>query len=99
MEEKKKKPVKTDNWIRPDIVVKVITKRLGEKYYKKKAVIRVSQRCEHKKDSCSKQMLMMCVCAFTGGAGQIHGYSKADRLGGQTETGPKPPGDSDPSTG
>ncbi|XP_058272710.1 DNA/RNA-binding protein KIN17 isoform X1 [Hemibagrus wyckioides] len=40
MEEKKKKSVRSDNWIRPDIVVKVITKRLGEKYYKKKAVIR-----------------------------------------------------------
>ncbi|KAK3544905.1 hypothetical protein QTP86_028501 [Hemibagrus guttatus] len=43
MEEKKKKSVRSDNWIRPDIVVKVITKRLGEKYYKKKAVIRELQ--------------------------------------------------------
>ncbi|XP_026882616.2 DNA/RNA-binding protein KIN17 [Electrophorus electricus] len=40
LEEQKKKSVKSDNWIRSDIVVKVITKKLGEKYYKKKAVIR-----------------------------------------------------------
>ncbi|KAI5617775.1 DNA/RNA-binding protein KIN17 [Silurus asotus] len=43
MEEKKKKPVRPDNWIQPNIVVKVITKRLGDKYYKKKAVIREVQ--------------------------------------------------------
>ncbi|KAM9468294.1 DNA/RNA-binding protein KIN17-like [Clarias gariepinus] len=43
MEAKKKKSVKLDNWIRPDIVVKVVTKRLGDKYYKKKAVIREVQ--------------------------------------------------------
>ncbi|MCJ8743234.1 hypothetical protein PDJAM_G00091410 [Pangasius djambal] len=43
MEEKKKKSVRSDNWIRPDIVVKIITKRLGDKYYKKKAVIREVQ--------------------------------------------------------
>ncbi|KAM7367331.1 hypothetical protein PAMP_015241 [Pampus punctatissimus] len=43
MEEKKKKQqqqsVRTDNWLQPSIVVKVVTKRLGEKYYKKKAVV------------------------------------------------------------
>ncbi|KAM7378493.1 hypothetical protein PAMA_013412 [Pampus argenteus] len=42
MEEKKKQqqqPVRTDNWLQPSIVVKVVTKRLGEKYYKKKAVV------------------------------------------------------------
>lgn len=44
MEEKKKKKqqqqsVRTDNWLQPNIVVKVVTKRLGEKYHKKKAVI------------------------------------------------------------
>uniref|UniRef100_A0A8D3DWH1 DNA/RNA-binding protein KIN17 n=1 Tax=Scophthalmus maximus TaxID=52904 RepID=A0A8D3DWH1_SCOMX len=40
MEKKKKKPsVRTDNWLQPNIVVKVVTKRLGEKYHKKKAVI------------------------------------------------------------
>ncbi|KAI4895393.1 hypothetical protein NFI96_024122 [Prochilodus magdalenae] len=43
MEEQKKKSVRSDNWIRPDIVVKVITKRLGDKYYKKKAIIREVQ--------------------------------------------------------
>ncbi|XP_062852813.1 DNA/RNA-binding protein KIN17 [Trichomycterus rosablanca] len=41
--QKKKTTVKSDNWIRPDIVVKVVTKRLGEKYYKKKAIIREVQ--------------------------------------------------------
>ncbi|KAK2882917.1 DNA/RNA-binding protein KIN17 [Channa argus] len=43
MEEEKKKKMKqsirTDHWLQPNIVVKVITKRLGEKYHKKKAVI------------------------------------------------------------
>ncbi|XP_073723131.1 DNA/RNA-binding protein KIN17 [Misgurnus anguillicaudatus] len=43
MEEQKKKSVRSDNWIQPNIVVKVITKRLGEKYYKKKAMIREVQ--------------------------------------------------------
>lgn len=43
MEEQKKKSVRSDNWLRPDIVVKVITKRLGDKYHKKKAVIREVQ--------------------------------------------------------
>lgn len=43
MEEKKKKKqsARTDYWLQPNIVVKVITKRLGEKYHKKKAVIMV----------------------------------------------------------
>ncbi|KAM8885047.1 DNA/RNA-binding protein KIN17 [Synchiropus picturatus] len=42
IEEKKKKkqePVRTDYWMQPNIVVKVVTKRLGEKYHKKKGVI------------------------------------------------------------
>ncbi|KAM8909937.1 DNA/RNA-binding protein KIN17 [Spinachia spinachia] len=42
MEERKRKkqhPVRTDHWLQPNIVVKVVTKRLGEKYHKKKAVI------------------------------------------------------------
>lgn len=43
MEEQKKKSVRSDNWLRPDIVVKVVTKRLGDKYHKKKAVIREMQ--------------------------------------------------------
>uniref|UniRef100_A0A8C9WGX1 DNA/RNA-binding protein KIN17 n=1 Tax=Scleropages formosus TaxID=113540 RepID=A0A8C9WGX1_SCLFO len=36
----KKKSVRTDNWLQPDIVVKVITNQLGEKYYKKKGVVK-----------------------------------------------------------
>uniref|UniRef100_A0A671LRG4 Kin17 DNA and RNA binding protein n=1 Tax=Sinocyclocheilus anshuiensis TaxID=1608454 RepID=A0A671LRG4_9TELE len=43
MEEQKKKSVRSDNWIQANIVVKVITKKLGEKYYKNKAVIREVQ--------------------------------------------------------
>lgn len=42
MEEQKKKKqqeVRTDNWLQPNIVVKVITKRLGDRYHKKKAVV------------------------------------------------------------
>ncbi|XP_061570168.1 DNA/RNA-binding protein KIN17 [Cololabis saira] len=42
IEEKKRRQqqsVRTDNWLQPNIVVKVVTKRLGEKYHKKKAVI------------------------------------------------------------
>lgn len=42
MEKKKQQqqqPGKTDYWLQPNIIVKVITKRLGEKYHKKKAVI------------------------------------------------------------
>ncbi|KAM6895931.1 DNA/RNA-binding protein KIN17 [Xenentodon cancila] len=42
MEEKKKRQqqsVRMDHWLQPGIVVKVVTKRLGEKYHKKKAVI------------------------------------------------------------
>ena len=31
-----------DYWLNEDIVVKVITKKLGEKYYKKKAVVKVN---------------------------------------------------------
>uniref|UniRef100_A0A8C9WB85 DNA/RNA-binding protein KIN17 n=1 Tax=Scleropages formosus TaxID=113540 RepID=A0A8C9WB85_SCLFO len=38
--EEKKKSVRTDNWLQPDIVVKVITNQLGEKYYKKKGVVK-----------------------------------------------------------
>ncbi|KAL2102609.1 hypothetical protein ACEWY4_001777 [Coilia grayii] len=46
MEEQKKKkmaPVKLDYWLHTDIMVKIITKRLGEKYYKKKGVIKEVQ--------------------------------------------------------
>lgn len=39
-EEKKRKVIKkTDYWLAPGIVVKVITKRLGAKYHKKKGVV------------------------------------------------------------
>lgn len=41
MEEQKKEKVnRRDYWLHKDIVVKVVTKKLGEKYYKKKAVVR-----------------------------------------------------------
>ncbi|XP_035531485.1 DNA/RNA-binding protein KIN17 [Morone saxatilis] len=42
MEERKKKKqqqVRTDYWLQPNIVVKVVTKRLGDRYHKKKAVV------------------------------------------------------------
>nr|XP_056703687.1 DNA/RNA-binding protein KIN17 [Euleptes europaea] len=40
LEEEKKKSARTDYWLQPEIVVKIITKKLGEKYHKKKAVIK-----------------------------------------------------------
>ncbi|KAG8440038.1 hypothetical protein GDO86_005999 [Hymenochirus boettgeri] len=40
MEEQKKKTERTDYWLQPDIVVKIVTKKLGDKYHKKKAVIK-----------------------------------------------------------
>ncbi|KAJ8006941.1 hypothetical protein DPEC_G00112430 [Dallia pectoralis] len=43
MEEQKKKSVRVDHWLHPGIVVKVVTKRLGEKYHKKKGVIKEVQ--------------------------------------------------------
>lgn len=36
---RKQEPVKTDYWLQPNIIVKVITKRLGDRYHKKKAVV------------------------------------------------------------
>uniref|UniRef100_A0A8C6U3J6 DNA/RNA-binding protein KIN17 n=1 Tax=Neogobius melanostomus TaxID=47308 RepID=A0A8C6U3J6_9GOBI len=42
MEERKRRqqePVKTDYWLQPNIIVKVVTKRLGDRYHKKKAVV------------------------------------------------------------
>ncbi|XP_068611362.1 DNA/RNA-binding protein KIN17 [Brachionichthys hirsutus] len=36
---KQQQSVRTDHWLQPSIVVKVVTKRLGEKYHKKKAVV------------------------------------------------------------
>ena len=43
MEEKKKeKANRKDHWLHEGIVVKVTFKRLGDKYYKKKACVKVS---------------------------------------------------------
>ncbi|XP_012680855.2 DNA/RNA-binding protein KIN17 [Clupea harengus] len=42
-EQQKKKMVKLDHWLHTDIVVKIVTKRLGEKYFKKKGVIKEVQ--------------------------------------------------------
>ncbi|XP_058046838.1 DNA/RNA-binding protein KIN17 [Ahaetulla prasina] len=39
-EEEKKKSARTDYWLQPEIVVKIITKKLGEKYYKRKAIVK-----------------------------------------------------------
>jgi len=42
-EEKKKKRIKSqrkENWLTEGIVVKIVTKKLGDKYYKKKAIIK-----------------------------------------------------------
>ncbi|KAG5846018.1 DNA/RNA-binding protein KIN17 isoform X1 [Anguilla rostrata] len=43
MEEQKRKSVRADHWLYPDVVVKVVTKKLGEKYHKKKGVIKEVQ--------------------------------------------------------
>ena len=42
MEEQKKRSVRVDHWLHPGIVIKVVTKRLGEKYHKKKGVVKVT---------------------------------------------------------
>uniref|UniRef100_A0A3B3Z8H7 DNA/RNA-binding protein KIN17 n=1 Tax=Periophthalmus magnuspinnatus TaxID=409849 RepID=A0A3B3Z8H7_9GOBI len=39
VERQKHEPVKTDYWLQPNIIVKVVTKRLGDRYHKKKAVV------------------------------------------------------------
>ncbi|XP_075782109.1 DNA/RNA-binding protein KIN17 isoform X1 [Pelodiscus sinensis] len=39
-EEEKKRTARTDYWLQPEIVVKIVTKKLGEKYHKKKAVVK-----------------------------------------------------------
>ncbi|BFZ08358.1 hypothetical protein BsWGS_11397 [Bradybaena similaris] len=39
-EKQKEKQNRKDHWLCPDIVVKVMHKKLGEKYYKKKAVVK-----------------------------------------------------------
>ncbi|KAF6723306.1 DNA/RNA-binding protein KIN17 [Oryzias melastigma] len=38
-ERKRKQTTRTDYWLQPNIVVKVVTKKLGERYHKKKAVV------------------------------------------------------------
>ncbi|XP_048357969.1 DNA/RNA-binding protein KIN17-like [Sphaerodactylus townsendi] len=40
LEEEKKKSARSDYWLQPEIVVKIITKKLGEKYHKKKAIVK-----------------------------------------------------------
>lgn len=42
MEKQKKRSVRADHWLHPGIVIKVVTKRLGEKYHKKKGVVKVT---------------------------------------------------------
>uniref|UniRef100_A0A8C2VFE9 DNA/RNA-binding protein KIN17 n=1 Tax=Chinchilla lanigera TaxID=34839 RepID=A0A8C2VFE9_CHILA len=40
IEEEKKRTSRTDYWLQPEIVVKIITKKLGEKYHKKKGIVK-----------------------------------------------------------
>ncbi|XP_069085365.1 DNA/RNA-binding protein KIN17 isoform X2 [Pleurodeles waltl] len=40
IEEQKKKTARTDYWLQPEIIVKVVTKKLGDKYHKRKAVVK-----------------------------------------------------------
>ncbi|KAM5235048.1 DNA/RNA-binding protein KIN17 [Ctenodactylus gundi] len=40
MEEEKKRTARTDYWLQPEIIVKIITKKLGEKYHKKKGIVK-----------------------------------------------------------
>uniref|UniRef100_A0A8C6YUF7 DNA/RNA-binding protein KIN17 n=1 Tax=Nothoprocta perdicaria TaxID=30464 RepID=A0A8C6YUF7_NOTPE len=40
LEEEKKRTARTDYWLQPEIIVKIVTKKLGEKYHKKKAVVK-----------------------------------------------------------
>lgn len=40
IEEEKKRNARTDSWLQPGIIVKIITKKLGEKYHKKKGVVK-----------------------------------------------------------
>ncbi|NWI59086.1 KIN17 protein, partial [Calyptomena viridis] len=40
LEEEKKRTSRRDYWLQPEIVVKIVTKKLGEKYHKKKAVVK-----------------------------------------------------------
>lgn len=40
IEEEKKRTARTDSWLQPGIIVKIITKKLGEKYHKRKGVVK-----------------------------------------------------------
>ncbi|NXY35590.1 KIN17 protein, partial [Pomatorhinus ruficollis] len=40
LEEEKRRTSRRDYWLQPEIIVKVVTKKLGEKYHKKKAVVK-----------------------------------------------------------
>ncbi|NXD22306.1 KIN17 protein, partial [Spelaeornis formosus] len=40
LEEEKKRTSRRDYWLHPEIIVKIVTKKLGEKYHKKKAVVK-----------------------------------------------------------
>ncbi|NXL19082.1 KIN17 protein, partial [Setophaga kirtlandii] len=40
LEEEKKRTSRTDYWLQPDIIVKIVTKKLKGKYHKKKAVVK-----------------------------------------------------------
>ncbi|NXO76059.1 KIN17 protein, partial [Sitta europaea] len=40
LEEEKKRTSRRDYWLQPEIIVKIVTKKLGEKYHKKKAVVK-----------------------------------------------------------
>ncbi|NXO82591.1 KIN17 protein, partial [Sitta europaea] len=40
LEEEKKRTSHRDYWLQPGIIVKIVTKKLGEKYHKKKAVVK-----------------------------------------------------------
>ncbi|NXN77999.1 KIN17 protein, partial [Bombycilla garrulus] len=40
LEEEKKRTSRRDYWLQPEIIVKIVTKKLGDKYHKKKAVVK-----------------------------------------------------------
>ncbi|NWT97879.1 KIN17 protein, partial [Urocynchramus pylzowi] len=40
LEEEKKRTSRRDYWLQPEIIVKIVTKKLDEKYHKKKAVVK-----------------------------------------------------------
>lgn len=98
MEEKRRKqqqPTKTDYWLQPNIVVKVVTKRLGEKYHKRKAVVTVTALSSFKNRPEGKRTLLFFVA---GSERQIFGGGEDDRLWRQTEAGPDSRGDGHPCT-